>query len=1147
MLLSVIAILVGGGLTPSALADETTAAHNTLRTGWDDDEPGLVPSQVSASDFGQLFSANVDGQVYAQPVVVNGVVVAATENNKVYGLDAATGTQRWKVDLGPAWPVSTVNCGDLVPTIGVTATPVYDPSTGAVYLTSKVNDGPDPQHPHWYLHALDAKTGAERPGFPTVIKGAPTNNPGVPFNPMTAMQRPGLLLLDGVVYAGFASHDYTPYVGYIVGVNASTGVQTTMWATEAGVSDEGGIWQGGSGLVSDGAGRIIVSTGNGIAPAPGPGDEPPSMLGESVVRLAVNPDGSLTAKSFFSPHDNTKLNQDDADLGSGGPMALPSNFGTTAHPRLVVVVGKDGRIYLLDADHLGGAGQGPGGGDAVVGMTGPFQGVWGRPGFWGGDGGYVYVVGNNGPLRALKYSASGPSLTSVGVTSDNFGYTSGSPVITSTGTTSGSALVWVIYSTGPGGQNAQLRAYDPVPVNGVMKLRYSAPIGTAVKFSVPATDNGRVYVGTRDGKVLGFGRPTTAVLATKPYDFGSTAVGTTENATVTVTANTNLTVNSVTADAPFGTSLTTPVTLTKGQTLSVPVSYTPTTWGASTGSLTFTTSAGSTAMDLHGQGTQPGLGATPSSLDFGQVRTGAAKELGVNILNTGTTAETITGVTSPTGAFSVDNVPAAGTVLEAGASITIPVTYTPTAGTDTGTQETSRLVVTSDQGSVTVPLTAVALAGKPELTLEPAVLDFHTVQPGKPVTMSFSVANTGTVPLTITKAKAPAGVFSVASADQLSEGQVIPPGEELQQKVTFTPADAYPARAVYEITGDDGQAAQTVTLQGNTDPITDYYNALGGARGSTLSDPVSPQYDTAGGGKAQDFRGGSIYWSAATGPHVVQGDILAKYKALGGPAALGYPLTDETGTPDGVGRFNHFSLDGGASIYWTPQTGAHAIQGAIRAKWESMGWERGPQGYPVTDELTTPDGVGKYNHFSRADGASIYWTPNTGAWSIQGQIRDRWAALGWEAGPLGYPITDETGTPDGVGRFNHFSKQGSVYWTPSTGPHAIYGQIRDRWAALGWETGPLGYPTTDETGTPDGVGRFNHFSKQGSVYWTPSTGAHGIYGAIRDKWASMGWERSNLGYPTSDEYGINGGRRNDFVRGWITFLFSNGSTQVTYR
>src|SRR5262249_33754335 len=157
---------------------------------------------------------------------------------------------------------------------------------------------------------------------------------------------------------------------------------------------------------------------------------------------------------------------------------------------------------------MGGAAQGAGGGDNVLGMTGPFKGVWGHPAFWGGDGGYVYTVEARGPLRAFDYnnSSSVPTLTSVGTSADMMGYPSGSPVVTSSGTTSGSALVWVMYTDGGNGANGQLRAYDAVPQNGVMHLRYSAPIGTAVKFGVPATDNGRVYVGTRDGKVLGFGR-----------------------------------------------------------------------------------------------------------------------------------------------------------------------------------------------------------------------------------------------------------------------------------------------------------------------------------------------------------------------------------------------------------------------------------------------------------------------------------------------------------------------------------------------------------------------------------------------------------------------------------------------------------------
>jgi len=882
---------------PSASADVTTVSVDTLRTGWDGNEPSLAPSAVSASDFGQLFTANVDGQVYGQPIVAGGTLVAATENNKVYGLDPATGAQRWSVNLGSAWPAAAVSCGDLTPNIGVTSTPVYDPATGAIYVSAKVNDGPDVDHPHLYLHALDAATGVERAGFPTMIGGSPTNNPTNVFNAKTAMQRPGLLLLDGVVYLAYGGHcDTTPYVGYVAGVNSSTGTQTTLWSAAAKASDEAGIWQSGGGLVSDGPGRIIFATGNGVAPAPGPGDTPPATLGESVVRLGVNGDGSLTARSFFSPHDNTLLNQDDTDLGAGGPMALPPSFGTASHPRLVVQVGKDGGVRLLDADHLGGAAQGPGGGDAVLGMSGPFNGVWGHPAFWGGAGGYVYTVENNGPLRALKYSANGdaPSLTSVATSAGTFGYTSGSPVVTSTGTDPGSALVWVQYSTGPGGGGAQLRAYDAVPQNGQLSLRYSAPIGTAAKFAVPATDAGRVFVGTRDGHVLGFGRPTTAVLTTTPFDFGSVAVGATGQGTVSVTSSRDQTVTAVSTAGPFGvTAAGLPRHLAQGETLSLPVTFTPTTWGAATASLSFTTDAGTAALDLHGLGTQPGLGADPSSLSFGAVRTGAAKQLGVSIVNTGTQPVTITGAAAPAGPFTATGLPATGTVLPASGSVVVPVSYTPLTGTPSGTAQTSQLVVTSDAGSVTVNLTGTALQGQAVLTLNPGALNFGGVDVGSSVTRSFDVTNSGTIPLTITKAKAPAGAFTTATP--LAEGQVIPPGDTIHQDVTFTPADAYPGTAQYEVTGNDGNGAQSVQLFGNTDPIGAYYATLGGSRSSYLSDPTSGEYPTAGGGMAQDFRGGAIYWSPQTGAHAVHaGPILDRYKALGGPAStLGYPTTDE--------------------------------------------------------------------------------------------------------------------------------------------------------------------------------------------------------------------------------------------------------------
>ena len=798
-----------------AAADYTTANSDTFRTGWDQNEAGLAPASVSAPDFGQLFSTTVDGQVYAQPIVVGGTVITATENNWIYGMNAATGVVTWSRNVGPAWPASAIGCGDLVPNIGITSTPVYDAASNSVYFIAKVNDGADANHPHFYLHAVNPSTGAERTGWPVTVQGTPTNSPGNAFNPKTAAQRPGLLLLDGVVYAGFASHcDYGPYAGYVAGFSTASPTMTTLWSTEAGNgSGMAGIWQSGGGLVSDGSGRIIFATGNGVSPAPGPGTSPPGNLGESVVRLQVNGDGSLTAKDFFSPSNNSRLDQDDTDLGSGGPMALPAGFGTTAHPHLLVQTGKDGRVYLLDRDNLGGDAQGPGGTDASVGApAGPYNGVWGHPAFWGGDGGYVFQVENAGYLRAFKYGVNGgglPVLSSAGTSNSTFGYTSGSPVVTSTGSTSGSAIVWVEYSDGSTGANGQLRAYDAVPVNGQLNLRYSAPIGTAAKFATPGTDGSRVYVGTRDGKVIGFGRPTTAALTSSPTDFGSVAVGASGTATVTVTATRTVTISAISASAPFGvTPPALPVTLNNGGTLSVPVRFTPTAAGGANGTLTFTTDSGAVPLNLHGTGTQAGLGATPTALAFGTVPTGATKTLSVSVTNTGTSAVTITGSTPPAAPFTVTGLPANGSSLAAGASVAVTVSYAPTAvGNQTGS-----LVVASGAGSVTVPLSGTAVAGASHLTILPSPVAFGQVAVGQTATQTFDIANTGNLALTITKAAPPVGAFNTTTP--ISEGQKLSPGDIIQQTVTFSPTAAGAQSAVYSITADDGQGAIALQLTG---------------------------------------------------------------------------------------------------------------------------------------------------------------------------------------------------------------------------------------------------------------------------------------------------------------------------------------------
>jgi Bacterial lectin/Abnormal spindle-like microcephaly-assoc'd, ASPM-SPD-2-Hydin/PQQ-like domain len=828
---------------PAATVDDPTVSMNAMRTGWDAGQPQLAPGQVGAADFGQIFATAVDGQVYAQPVVAGDTVVVATENSNVYGIHAVTGAVVWSRSLGAPWPASAIGCGDLVPNIGVTSAPVYDAPSGLVYLTAKVNDGPDVNHPHWYMHALGVNSGAEQPGWPVTIQGSPVNDPGNPFKPFTAMQRAGLLLLDGEVFASFGSHcDHQPYVGYVVGVKTDTRA-LRLWATEDAASGkEAGVWMGGGGLVSDGPGRIFFATGNGISPAPGPGSRPPGHLAESVVRLSANSGAALTAQDFFSPGNADSLDLNDQDLGSGGPVALPSPpFGTAAHPHLMVQVGKDGRVFLLDRDDLGGRKQGPGGGDRVLGVAGPFRGVWGHPAVWGGDGGYVYIAESDGFLRALSYGVSGsgtPVLASAGTSSGTVGHYPGSPVVTSTGTTSGTALVWVTCPTGPNGTGAQLRAYDTVPVNGVLPLRWSAPIGTAVKFPVAGVSNGRVYIGTRDGHLLAFGHPAQAALTGSPVDFGAVAVGSTQPATVTVAATRTVTITAITTTAPFAVPSppALPVTLNAGGTLDVPVSFSPSAAGGATATLSFAVTVGSASssigLDLHGTGTKPGFGASPPSLSFGELATGASETLSVSIINTSTAPETVAGTAAPAAPFTATGLPAPGAQLAPGASVSVSVTYAPTVPSPAG-GDTGQLTVSGTNGlSVTVPLNGTAITGAPQLTISPASLDLGQVPVGGSARKTFDISNTGNLVLTITKAAPPTAPF--ATPNPIAEGQQLNPGAVIHEEVVFLPAAVAAASGQYLITGNDGKGAQTVSLTGTGTPAHGAVPAPAGA-GWTLN------------------------------------------------------------------------------------------------------------------------------------------------------------------------------------------------------------------------------------------------------------------------------------------------------------------------
>ncbi|MEY2421523.1 MAG: hypothetical protein QOI95_1590 [Acidimicrobiaceae bacterium] len=815
---------------PRAQADVTTYGNDTLRTGWYPDQPGLSPSAVSAGDFGKLFTADVTGQVYAQPLVSNGVLLVATESNDIYGLDPETGAQKWTRHLHTPWNPADLNCADLTPNVGITGTPVVDPATGTEYLLSKTYVSGTTGDASWYAHAIDVTTGAERPGFPLLIRGTASNDSTRVFKATNQMQRPGLLLMNGVVYAAFGGHcDQDPYQGWVIGFTTA-GRMKTLWVAEHTANGEAGIWMSGGGLVSDRSGSLLLTTGNGAtltAPTAGPNPPASTNFGESIVRLTVQSNGSLAATDFFTPYDADYLNTFDGDLGSAAPMALPTpTFGTATIPHLVVQSGKEGYVYLLDGDNLGGYKQGPQGGDAVVNRLGPSGGVWSKPAAWPGDGGWVYLPtasagpassGSSGVMDVYHYGLDGngkPTLALSATSADAFGFGSGAPVVTSTGTASGSALVWTIWMASGTGRDAQLRAYDPIPVNGTLQLRWSAAIGTASKFAVPAVSGNRVYVGARDGHVHGFGRPVQSPMSGSSVQFPDTVVGSTSSAVATLTANQTVTVSSVAVSpstfAAGSTSPSLPATLHIGDTLSVPVSFTPTQVGVAGGTLTGSTDKGTVALALSGRGLSSGsqLAVTPTAISFGGIAVGQTSSQTLTISNTGSQNLTIQSVTAPAAPFSTSGAPPNGSVIAPGNSTLMTASFSPSSVGVYG----SSFTVTSNGGTITVNLTGSA-GSAAQLQVTPLSVTFGSTIVGASTDRTFTVSNVGGTNLTITKSKPPiSNGFSAVTS--LPEGTVLQPNQQVVETVRFAPSIAGSASSTWELNGDGASSLQTVALSG---------------------------------------------------------------------------------------------------------------------------------------------------------------------------------------------------------------------------------------------------------------------------------------------------------------------------------------------
>jgi uncharacterized protein with LGFP repeats len=327
--------------------------------------------------------------------------------------------------------------------------------------------------------------------------------------------------------------------------------------------------------------------------------------------------------------------------------------------------------------------------------------------------------------------------------------------------------------------------------------------------------------------------------------------------------------------------------------------------------------------------------------------------------------------------------------------------------------------------------------------------------------------------------------------------------------------------------------------QAMTGPVGDLW-AAGGAEHGALGYPTSSVAPTADGrGQYANFQKGSVFYSSAAGAHAVTGPVQALWMGMGSvSSALGYPAGDATPTTDGAGQYVPFEK---GTIYSTDVTGVRAVAEPIQAAWAAHGGGTGPLGYPTTNTGTTADGTGRYQHFQHG---SVFWSPTTDARVLLGPVRDLWASTGYERGPLGYPTSDVTATVDGQGRYATFQK-GYIYSSATSGTHMVLAPLKDLWASTGYEHGPLGYPMMDTAPTGDRVGRYEHFQK-GSIFWSPTTNAHSLLGAFRTTWASGGYERGPLGYPTKDAYPVTGGSRMDFQHGSIT-VSSTGKATVVLR
>lgn len=450
--------------------------------------PALTWERARSLRLDQSFRPRVSGHVHAQPLYWRaegagaGVLIVATANNVVHAIDAASGNEIWQRSLGRPVPRSSLACGNIDP-LGVTGTPVIDPSSEAVFLNAAVATGSGPRH---LVYALRLRDGSVLPGWPVDVAEALGRDHRM-FVPRDQNQRGALAILDGTVYVPFGGHwgDCGNYRGVVVGISIADPRNVKSWATRG---RGGGIWAPG-GIASDGH-SLFVATGNTFG-ATSWSD------GEAVFRLSTDLRRSDDKRDFFAPRDWRALDARDVDLGGANPLPLDVP-GSTGKQALVLALGKDGKAYLLDRNDLGGIGG------ALASETVARNAIITVPAtFPAADGVFVAFhasgarcPGGDAGLTALKITAGSPPKLATAWCGSLRG--AGSATVT---TTDGQAnpIVWI---TGAEGDNRLhgFRGDTGEP------LFTGPPMAGLRHFQAPIAAENRLYVAA-DGRIYAFELP----------------------------------------------------------------------------------------------------------------------------------------------------------------------------------------------------------------------------------------------------------------------------------------------------------------------------------------------------------------------------------------------------------------------------------------------------------------------------------------------------------------------------------------------------------------------------------------------------------------------------------------------------------------